>query len=112
MFEKVRLAGDGVTTAGTTVEPPDPEYPRYTALLTPFTVSTTAPSVPGKAEGENVTPNVVVWPGARVSGRFKLTTPKPAPITVTWEIVTLLTSAFVSVSFSVTVLPIATVPKE
>jgi hypothetical protein len=100
MFEKVRLAGDGVTTAGTTVEPPDPEYPRYTALLTPFTVSTTAPSVPGKAEG------------ARVSGRFKLTTPKPAPITVIWEIVTLLTSAFVSISFSVTVLPIATVPKE
>ncbi len=83
MFVKLRLAGVGVTTAGTAVEPPDPEYPRYTALLTPFTVSATAPSVPGNATGENVTPNVVVWPGARVSGRFKFTTPKPAPITVT-----------------------------
>jgi hypothetical protein len=83
MFVKLKLAGVGVTTAGTAVEPPDPEYPRYTALLTPFTVSATAPSVPGNATGENVTPNVVVWPGVRVSGRFKFTTPKPAPITVT-----------------------------
>jgi hypothetical protein len=83
MFENVRLAGVGTTTAGAAVEPPDPEYPRYTALLTPFTVSTTAPSVPGAATGENVTPNVVVWLGARVSGRFKLITPKPVPMTVT-----------------------------
>ena len=83
MFENVRLAGVGVTTAGTTVEPPDPEYPRYIALVTPLMVSATAPSVPGKAAGENVTPNVVVWPGAKVIGRFKLITPKPAPMTVT-----------------------------
>jgi hypothetical protein len=83
MFEKVRLAGDAVTTAGTVVEPPAPEYPSTTALLTPLTVSTTAPSVLGNAAGENVTPNVVVWPGARVSGRFKLISPKPAPITAT-----------------------------
>jgi hypothetical protein len=83
MFVKFRLAGDGVTTAGTAVVAPDPEYPSTTPLLTPFTVSATAPSVPGKAAGENVTPNVVVWPGVRVSGRFKLTTPNPAPITVT-----------------------------
>jgi hypothetical protein len=82
MFEKVRLPGDGVTTAGTAVEPPAPEYPSTTALLTPFTVSTTAPSELDKAAGENVTPNVVVCPGVRVSGRFKLITPKPAPITV------------------------------
>jgi len=82
MFEKVRLAGVGNTTAGAAVEPPDPEYPRYTALLTPLTVSTTAPSVPGIDTGENVTPNVDVWPGARVSGRSKLITANPAPIAV------------------------------
>jgi hypothetical protein len=58
MFEKVRLAGVGTTTAGAAAEPPDPEYPRYTPLLTPLTVSTTAPSVPGIDTGENVTPNV------------------------------------------------------
>jgi hypothetical protein len=81
-------------------------------LFTPLTVSTTAPSVLGMAAGENVTANVIDWFGARVAGRSKLLTPKPAPITVDWEIVTLLVPEFVSVSISVTVLPIATVPKE
>jgi len=112
MFVNARLAGDAVTTAGTAGEAPDPEYEITTALFTPLTVSTTAPSVPGIAAGENVTPNVIDCPGARVAGRSKLLTPKPAPITVDWEIVTLSVPEFVSVSISVTVLPIATGPKE
>jgi len=112
MFVNARLAGDGVTTAGKAGEPPAPEYESTTALFTPLTVSITAPSVAGIAAGEKVTPNVIDWFGARVAGRSKLLTPKPAPITVDWEIVTLLVSEFVSVSISVTVVPIATVPKE
>jgi hypothetical protein len=111
MFVKVRLVGDGVTTAGTAVEPPDPEYESSSALLTPLAVITTPPSVPAVATGVNVTANDIDWFGARVCGRFKLITLKPVPIAVTWEIVTLLVPEFVSVSGSVAVLPIATGPK-
>jgi hypothetical protein len=61
--------------------------------------------------GAKVTLNVTLCPGESVSGRFNPLRLNPAPLTTDLEIVTLKLPELVSVSGSVLLLPVCTLPK-
>lgn len=77
------------------------------ALLVTATVPLSDPA----AVGANVTSNVMVWLGARVTGVLALVNVKPAPLSLIPESCALALPVLVTVTGSIDALPVFTLPK-
>ena len=78
----------------------------FVALLATMTLPVALPAV----AGANVALRVVVWPGVRITPDAPLAL-KPAPETLTFEMVMFELPALVRVTFWLLLLPIVTLPK-
>jgi hypothetical protein len=74
---KVRLVGDAVRIPGVT---PLPDTRTLTGVLDPLTVSDRVPVAAPETLGVKPIPNVLLWFGARTSGRVSPVTAKGALI--------------------------------
>src|ERR1700704_3389814 len=64
------------------------------------------------AAGANLTENVTVWVGVKVTGNVSPVTEKPVPVTFACEMVTFTPPVLVSVSDRLALLPTCTLPNE
>jgi hypothetical protein len=107
-FPKLTLLGLADSVPGTT---PVADNPTFSVELDALLVIVTLPVAVPAVLGENFTLKLVLCPPASVKGTLMPLTLKPAPLALTWEIVTLAPPEFVSVSDRVLLLLVCTLPK-
>lgn len=104
-----KLALLGVTeSCGCT---PVPDSAMVVGELVALLNTVTLPVKPPEVAGPKITLNVALCPAVNVSGGVRPLVPKPAPETLTWDMLTLEFPVLVIVTACVAVLPTSTFPK-